>query len=193
MVAGVCIFINTFLIISFIPPIATTDLDLFLPSVSKLKDSNISKVLTDLDYHRDDDCLSGKTTFLSKEGFTIELLTLPDRNMKNVIIIKGSNIGVEALAKMAPAGWNYLKVDFNGMLINVTSPVSFVLQKLLINKERKSEYKKLKDLDAIKYVLSFIKMSKKYNDELIESLNTYPKKWKKTILDTAKENNIELI
>ena len=78
------------------------------------------------------------------------------------------------------------------MVVNVVSPVSFILQKLLINNERASEYKKEKDLDAIKYVLGFIKSSKKYYQELKESVETYPKKWKKTIIKTAEENNIKL-
>lgn len=112
--------------------------------------------------------------------------------MSNVIKVKSINIGAEALPKHAPAGWNYIQVDYNGLKVNVVSPIAFVLQKLLINNERKSEYKKQKDLDAIRYVLSFIKASKKYSDELRESLDSYPKKWKKTILETAKENDIEL-
>ena len=101
--------------------------------------------------------------------------------MNNVVVIKACNIGAEALPKMAPAGWNYITVDFSGLSINVASPVSFVLQKLLINNERKPEYKKEKDIDAIKYVLGFIKTSKKYSEELATSLESYPKRWKKTI------------
>ena len=93
---------------------------------------------------------------------------------------------------MAPAGWNYIQVEFNGLTVNVTSPVSFVLQKLLINNEWKDEYKKQKDLDAIRYVLSFVKSSNKYSEELKASLDTYPKKWKKTILENASKNNIKL-
>ena len=176
----------------FIPSIATTDLDIFLPSVKKVQNNNISQVLTDLDYIREDDVLSGKTKFYSKDGFVIEFLTIPDKTLNNVVMIKPYNIGAEALPKMAPAGWNYITVDFNGLKVNVVSPVSFVLQKLLINNERKSEYKKLKDLDAIKYVLGFIKSSKKYSEELITSLDSYPKKWKKTILENASNNNIDL-
>ena len=112
--------------------------------------------------------------------------------MNNVVVIKGSNIGAEALPKMAPAGWNYIQVSFNGLIVNVTSPVSFVLQKLLINNDRKNDYKKQKDLDAIRYVLGFIKASQKYSRELTESLDSYPKKWKKTILENASKNNIVL-
>lgn len=187
-----CMYFYTYIFEEFIPPIATTDLDLFLPSVSKIKDSNLTKILADLDYLREDDCLSGKTKFYSKDGFEIEFLTLPNRTMSNVVKIKANNIGAEALPKMAPAGWNYIQVDFNGLTINVASPVSFVLQKLLINNERKDEYKKQKDLDAIKYVLRFIKASNKYSKELKDSLDTYPKKWKKTILETASNNGIDL-
>ena len=55
----------------------------------------------------------------------------------------------------------------------------FVIQKLLINNERNQNIKKDKDLDAIKYVLGFVKASNKYRKELEESLFTYSKTWKK--------------
>lgn len=187
-----CMYFYKYIFEEFIPPIATTDLDIFLPSVSKIKDSKLTQILADLDYIREDDFLSGKTKYYSKDGFEIEFLTVPNRTMNNVVIIKADNIGAEALPKMAPAGWNYIQVEFNGLTVNVTSPVSFVLQKLLINNERKDEYKKQKDLDAIRYVLSFVKSSNKYSEELKASLDTYPKKWKKTILENASKNNINL-
>lgn len=185
-------YFYTYIFEGFIPPVATTDFDIFLPNPSTIAKSNISELLTDLDYLREDDVLSGKTRFYSKLGFEIEFLTNPNRTMSNVVKIKAGNIGAEALPKLAPAGWNYIKVNFNNLVVNVTSPVSFVLQKLLINNERKPEAKKEKDLEAIKYVLKFIKASKKYSDELNESFQSYPKKWKKTILETASKNNIVL-
>ena len=176
----------------FTPRVETTDLDLFLPNPKKAKGENLGSHLKAISYIRNSDCLTGKTMFLSENGFSIEFLTIPDRSMTNTLEIPGMLVVAEALPKMAPAGWNYVQVEFDGMTINVTSPVSFVLQKLLINNERKSDFKKEKDLDAIKYVLGFVKTSSKYNQELIESLATYPKKWKKAILETARANNIEL-
>lgn len=136
--------------------------------------------------------MTGKTTFVSKSGFEIEFLTIPDRSMSSTLRIPGMSVTAEALPKMAPAGWNYITLDVDGLKINIVSPVSFVLQKLLINDERKDEYKREKDADAIKYVLGFIKASKKYSDELIKSLDEYPKKWKNKILENAKRLNIEL-
>ena len=176
----------------FIPRVETTDLDLFLPTPKKAKSENLANNLRSISYIKKNDYLTGKTMFLSEGGFSIEFLTIPDRTMSSTLEIPGMAIVAEALPKMAPAGWNYIQVSFNNMEINVASPVSFVLQKLLIHNERKSDYKKEKDLEAINYVLDFIKLSKKYYKELIDSLETYPKKWKKTIIENAKTLNIEL-
>lgn len=174
----------------FFPPIATTDFDIFLPSVSKIKEGNINKLLIDLDYLRDDDYLTGKTKYYSKDGFEIEFLTVPNRTLEHVIKIPSIGIGAEALPKMKIAEWNYITVKYNGYDINVPSPASYCLQKLLINKER-AETKKVKDIDAVRYVLSHIAVSKKYRKEFIESFNSAPKKWKKAIKETIETNRLD--
>lgn len=176
---------------NFIPRVETTDLDLYLPNPKHASGNNISSKLYSYSYKRYDDCMTGKTLFLSEEGFSIEFQTIPDRNMTSTIDVKGLNIVAEALPKIAPAGWNYIQVEYDKLNVNVISPVSFVLQKLLINKERIPEYKKEKDIEAVKYVLNFVKTSPKYYQELQKSLNTYPKKWKKAIFETASLNKIE--
>lgn len=174
----------------FVPPIATTDFDIFLPSVSKIREGNINKLLIDLDYIRDDDSFTGKTKYYSKDGFEIEFLTLPNRTMDQVIKIHSIGIGAEALPKMKIATWNYITVNYYGHEVNVPSPASYCLQKLLINKER-SEEKRNKDIDAVRYVLGYIVPSKKYKDEFINSYNGSPKKWKKAIKDTMIEYSLD--
>ena len=176
----------------FIPPIATTDFDIFLPSVSKIKSGNINKLLIDLDYLRDDDSLTGKTKYFSKDGFEIEFLTLPDRSMNSVIRIKTIGIGAEALPKMKIATWNFITIKYDRYNVNVPSPASYCLQKLLINKER-SEDKRIKDIDAIRYILGYIAASKKYKDEFIESYQSAPKKWKKAIKEALEANDLNSI
>lgn len=175
----------------FVPPIATTDFDIFLPSVSKIKETNINKLLIDLDYLRDDDSYTGKTKYFSKDGFEIEFLTIPDRTMEHVIRIPAIGIGAEALPKMKVAAWNYITVNYNGYEVNVPSPASYCLQKLLINKER-NEDKRIKDIDAVRYVLSYVVSSQKYKNEFVESYNNAPKKWKKAIKETVLEYNLDL-
>lgn len=176
----------------FIPPIATTDFDIFLPSVSKIKDSNINSLLINLDYLRDDDCLTGKTKYFSKDGFEIEFLTVPNKSGDNVIKIQSIGIGAEALPKMKVATWNFVTVKYFKYLVNIPSPASYCLQKLLINKER-SEEKRIKDIDAVKYILGFISASKKYKNEFLESYRAAPRKWKKAIRDTMIKYNLDKI
>ena len=173
----------------FIPPIATTDFDIFLPNTKRIKTSNITELLVDLNYIRDDDSITGKTKYYSREGFEIEFLTLPNRSMSNVIKVKSLNLGAEALPKMLPIMWNYITVDYKGYKVNVPSPASYCLQKLLINAER-SELKKTKDMDAVKYVLGYVATSKKYKDEFLSSLNTAPKKWQKIIKEAIAANDL---
>ena len=112
--------------------------------------------------------------------------------MSSVVRVPGMAIGAEALPKMAPIGWNYVEVQWEGMTIRVASPSSFIIQKLLINDERKPEWKREKDLEAIKYVLTYVKASRKYYEELCASINLAPRKWKKIIIETAKKNLIDL-
>ena len=136
--------------------------------------------------------ITGKTKYYSKDGFEIEFLTVPDRTMNNVIKIHSIGIGAEALPKMKVAEWNYITVKYNGYEVNVPSPASYCLQKLLINKERE-EVKKAKDIDAVKYILKYVLASKKYKEEFIESFNSAPKKWKKAINETIEANELNTL
>ena len=183
------LYFYKFLFDNFVPPIATTDFDIFLPDVRKIKESNISSILSEREYYRNDDILSGKTTFLSKDGFEIEFLTLPKRNSNNVLIVEGLRIGAEVLPKLAPLKENYITVIYHGMNINIPSPSSYCLQKLLINKDRKQN-KQLKDIDGVKYVLNFINASKKYSDEFISLYMKFPKKWKNSVDCIIKEYSL---
>ena len=109
--------------------------------------------------------------------------------MEKVIRIKTIGIGAEALPKMKIIKWNYITIKYDKYAINVPSPASYCLQKLLINKDRKEEKKK-KDIDAVKYVLGYISVSKKYREEFIDSYNKSPKKWKKIIKETMLANDL---
>ena len=192
LVLGLCFFYKS-IFEGFVPRVETTDLDLYLPNPKKAKSNNLYEKLRVLSYIKNNDYLSGKTTYISATGFEIEFITKPDRSMSSTLSIPGFSVVAEALPKMAPSGWNYVEVQFNSLKVNVVSPVSFVLQKLLINKARIPIEKRAKDIDAVKYVIQFVKASSKYNQELVESLEKYPKKWVKTIKAVAQENNIELI
>ena len=111
--------------------------------------------------------------------------------MSSVLRIPGMSIGAETLPKIAPIGWNYVELQWEGMKVKVASPASLVIQKLLINEERKPEWKKEKDLDAVRYVLAYVNASRKYHDELKKRVINAPRKWRKAILDAATKNEID--
>ena len=159
--------------------VETTDMDIILPNPKKASGDSFIEKMRMNHYILHNDYISGKTTFVSSGGFNVEFLTIPDRTMSNTLKVNGLSIVAEALPKMAPAGWNYIQIPYDSMMINVVSPVSFVLQKLLIHNERTSVFKKEKDAEAIRYVIKFVMASPKYSDELRSSLETYPKKWRK--------------
>lgn len=60
------------------------------------------------------------------------------------------------------------------------------------NLEKYEKIIKEKDIDAVKYVLTYINASHKYSEELKQSIQEYPKKWKKAIIETAEKYNIDL-
>ena len=126
----------------FHPRVETTDLDMYLPNPKSAKAANLLALLHELSYIRSDDTLTGKTTFLSSNGFEIEFLTVPNRTMPPVLRVPGMSIGAEALPKMAPIGWSYVELEWEEMKIKVASPASSIIQKLLINEERKPKWKK---------------------------------------------------
>ena len=107
--------------------------------------------------------------------------------------IKLGNTGIyaESLAYTDIFSMNYIEVDYNDIKVKVASPASYVLQKLLINVERKQKAEK--DIESIKEVLIFIKASKKAFAELIELFDSLPKSWQKKIQKVATSNSIELL
>ena len=87
--------------------------------------------------------------------------------------------------------WNYIEFDYQGLKVKTASPATYILLKLLVNKFRK-QGKAEKDVESIKNLLNYVKVNKQFNNELINLFDTLPKKWKKTILETASKNNIVL-
>ena len=57
---------------------------------------------------------------------------------------------------------------------------------------RKPEWKREKDLDAVRYVLIYVKASRKYRDELKSSVTSAPRKSRRVIIDAAAKAGIDL-
>lgn len=180
---------KTFL--NFIPSIRTTDLDFYVPDVKKVKETNkVINSLKELNYDVVYDVLSSKTRFISPDGFELEFLTKQSRNNLHCIKVGNTGIFAEALPYVDIFTGNFIEVDFDGLMVKVASPTSFILQKLLINSERKEKAEK--DMRSIKEVLTFVKASRKMTGELKELYDSLPKSWKKKINKALLDNEIVL-
>lgn len=177
--------------LNFEPLIRTTDLDFYVPNTKSIKtNGNIIISLKDLNYDLVRDVLTNKSRFISPDGFELEFLTKLTRDNLHCIKIGDTGIYAESLPYVDIFTGNYIEVIFDGIKVKVASPASYVLQKLLINTERKEKAEK--DINSIKEVLVFIKASQKSVSELKELYESIPKSWKKKIGRVLVKNNIKL-
>ena len=177
--------------LNFEPLIRTTDLDFYVPNTKSIKtNGNIIVSLKDLNYDLVRDVLTNKSRFISPDGFELEFLTKLTRDNFHCIKIGDTGIYAESLPYVDIFTGNYIEVIFDGIKVKVASPASYVLQKLLINTERKEKAEK--DINSIKEVLVFIKASQKSVSELKELYESIPKSWKKKIGRVLVKNNIKL-
>lgn len=176
---------------NFEPTIVTTDIDFYIPNPKRIKtDSNVINSFKAIKYDLYNDFLNNKTTLISDTGFEIEFITSLNREGLKSVTIGNTGIYAESLSYVDLFSWNYIQMSIEDMVINVASPVTYVIQKILINKSRgeKSE----KDIESVKNVLFYIGASNKYIDEMETIFNELPRRWKRKILETCEENKIIL-
>ena len=177
---------------NFNPTIRTTDIDFYVPNTKTIKERyNIIRSLKNINYDHINDILTNKTIFISPDGFELEFLTKLNRSGLSCVRIGKTSIYAESMPYLDLFNFHYMEIDFFGMNIKVASPTSYVLQKLLVNKSRKGD-KQEKDIESVKWVLVFIKASKKYYEELNTLFKGFPLKWQKQIIKTCNIYQIKL-
>lgn len=176
---------------NFNPLVRTTDIDFYIPNVKSIKSrKNLVSSLKEINYDVIHDTLTNKSTFISPDGFELEFLTKLNRDNLSCVKVGNSGIYAESLSYVEIYSDNYIEVEYNGIIVKVASPSSYLLQKLLINEDRKD--KKEKDIESINHVLSYVNASKKYQTELACLYNSLPKKWKRRINEVIIKNNIDI-
>lgn len=173
--------------------IRTTDFDFYIKrkKVSNFK-INISSAFANYGFERFDDYMTGKTLF-KKDDYSIEFLTGIDRNKKDTYSIEKLGIKAEALTRLDIFDNNYIDVKWKNMNVRIPTPAAYVIHKLVINNERKTEKSK-KDLISIKNILLKIKQSSKDFDNLKDIYNSdvVGRKGRNKIDSVCKNNNIKL-
>ena len=189
LIGSWCLLFYKYIFNGFKPTIRTTDVDFYVPNAKEIK-GNVIKALKDINYDLINDTLTQKSTFISPDGFELEFLVKLNRERLSCVKLGKTGIFAEALPYVEVFSGNYIEIEFNNIILKIASPSSYVVQKLLILNNRKE--KKMKDISSIKEILSFIKASNKYKEELALLYDSLPNKWKRLIKKNALENNINM-
>lgn len=177
---------------SFEPELKTRDVDFYVPDIKKIKEkNNVIESFRLINFDISQDCLTNRSYFYSPDGFEVEFITKLTRDNLPSVKLGNTQIYAESISYVDIFNGNYIEMDYYGTKVNVVSPVTFVLQKLLINSARQD--KSDKDISAVKNVLGHVKTSRKFSDELLEQYGSLPRKWRDKINQSAKENGIDLL
>lgn len=178
----------------FVPNIRTRDVDLFYKNLQIPKEKiPLVSELNKLGYLQEVDCLHGISRFYKEELLEIEFLTKElGRGGKGYYSIESLGIRVEGLRGLNLLAHYPLKVEKEEHIIIVPEPSAYVVHKLLINKSRKEEYKKRKDIESIKEILYHINKSEDHSIRLNEIISTLTKRQHNILTQVLLENKIDL-
>ena len=191
LIGSWCTFLYKTIFDDFHPIIRTLDIDFYVPDSKRVREKeNVILSLKSLNYSILQDCLTNKTTFIYPAGFELEFITKLNRKGQPCVELGNTNIYAESISYVDIFSYNYVEVDYKGIIVKVASPSSYIIQKLLINDLRKDKAEK--DLLSIKQVLSYVQTSKKYTSELQSLFTSLPKKWRNKIEKCCKINYIKL-
>ncbi|AIO19242.1 hypothetical protein KQ51_01365 [Candidatus Izimaplasma bacterium HR1] len=138
--------------VGFIPSIRTLDFDCYIPKTKNIKVlKSVSETLKPINFDQVFDSGTEKSKFISPDGFEIEFLAKLKRNQNNIVKVDSLGVNAEQLGNLELFDKGFITVNFEGCNVKVASPSAYVLQKVLISGKR-SEEKKLKDLESINLV-----------------------------------------
>lgn len=191
LIGSWCLLFYKYIFENFSPTVRTSDIDFYVPNAKSINEKdNLVRSLKMINFDPTYDILTNKTKFISPDGFELEFLTKLNRNNSPCVQLGNTKIYAESISYLEIYSANYIEVNYDGILVKVASPASYILQKLLINQRRTPE-KQEKDIESIKNVLPYILISKKYSAELKGLFESLPKKWKKKIVDIINQNDIK--
>ena len=114
------------------------------------------------------------------------------RGQKEPYKVNSLGVTAEGLRNMEILSNNTFTVTVNGFTIIVPRPEAYVLQKLVINQDRKPEYKKEKDIEAVRGVLEAIKQDPVIVARLRDVYNNLTRRQQLKVQNTCQKYNIEL-
>ncbi|MCX5775320.1 MAG: GSU2403 family nucleotidyltransferase fold protein, partial [Firmicutes bacterium] len=125
----------------FIPSIRTTDIDFYFPRGKKPATKiDVFTELRSIGYLYEENRGDESSRFVKVGGFEIEFLTHPGRDERKIFKIEYADINAICLDKLdifnkkgTIVSWASKRV---GVTVNLPSPATYIIQKLVINADR---------------------------------------------------------
>lgn len=144
----------------FTMTLRTIDIDFLVKNMRRpTTPISVPSLARELGYTVAHDTLMDTTKFFSDDGLEIEFL-IPQKGSGTEPVIK-TNLGVnaQALRHMTAIVNNTITANFLGMKVPVPCPEIYVLTKMIINSERRTD-KQIKDMNSVAHLLPFIDFNK---------------------------------
>jgi len=171
----------------------TKDIDFLIKNINKPKEGiNIVDILEEEGYETSIDYISGIFKFYKGKDLEIEFIVREiGKGQSEPYIVPSFGIKAEGLRHTDLLIRNTVNIEIKNIEIIVPTPQAYLLQKIIINNQRKN--KADKDYLGIENLLENIKRSKREYKKLIDLCTTLTKKQKNSIDIFLNDNLFDLL
>ena len=174
---------------NFIPNLRTRDVDFLYPNLKRPQEYgfNIFKSMQEKGFAYREDYMSGVGKFMKEDLLELEFITRVLGKGQYINEIPSLNIKSEGLREINMLAEYPLELECENYIITVPEPEAYIIQKLLINPIRTPEYKREKDIQAIKELLDHVNRNR-----LNQIFGERSLKIQKSISETLAKHFIEI-
>jgi len=172
----------------FYPNLKTRDVDFLYPNLNKPKEQKIEIIqsMGKKGFLYTEDYISGVGKFVKEDLLELEFITRALGRGQSINEINSLNIKAEGMREVNMLADYPLELECNDFIITVPEPEAYILQKLLINPIRTPDYKKEKDIQAIRELIKHVD-----NKKLQQIFDEMSQKAQKMVAETKKKHFLE--
>lgn len=179
-------------LLDFKANLRTQDIDILIPNIRRPQTKvNIADVLKSSGFELRRN-LEGLMKFNKNGEIDIEFLVREiGRGQLDPYQVPSLGVTAQGLRNMEVLTDHAIPVPYEKYLINVPRPEAYVIHKMIINPERLPEYKREKDIEAIRNIIEKAD-SKEFKENLINIYLGLTKTQQKKVLKTCQDYNLKI-
>ncbi len=171
----------------------TADIDFLIPDPRKIPgEYNIPDILKKFDFI-EKPASSGQSQFVHPDLYLEFLLVKKGKGTDEPVkYIPKFHLKAVELRYLNLLESNIMTLNYRGIKIRLPEPSSFVFHKIILSDKRKNSLKRDKDFDSAIQIANVLLKNKSEKEKLIDTYNSFPKGWQKTINKILIKNNIDI-